>query len=47
VCFDHWQIIPGDPLQANTKPAVICATTRKRKGLGIEIPGLDKFLDKL
>jgi elongation factor 2 len=45
--FDHWQIIPGDPLQANTKPAVICATTRKRKGLGIEIPGLDKFLDKL
>lgn len=45
--FDHWQIIPGDPLQENSKPGTICTATRKRKGLGIEVPTLDKFLDKL
>jgi len=45
--FDHWQIIPGDPLEPSTKPGNICIVTRKRKGLGIEVPTLDKFLDKL
>jgi len=45
--FDHWQIIAGDPLQPTSKPGTITATTRKRKGLGIEVPSLDKFLDKL
>jgi elongation factor 2 len=45
--FDHWQIIQGDPLQANSKPGSITTATRKRKGLGLEVPGLDKFLDKL
>jgi len=45
--FDHWQIIPGDPLEPTTKPGGICTTTRKRKGLGVEVPTLDKFLDKL
>jgi len=45
--FDHWQVISGDPLESNTKPGSICAATRKRKGLAIEIPTLDKFLDKL
>jgi len=45
--FDHWQIVAGDPLQPNSKPGTITTATRKRKGLGIEVPGLDKFLDKL
>jgi len=45
--FDHWQVISGDPLESNTKPGSICAATRKRKGLALEIPTLDKFLDKL
>lgn len=45
--FDHWQIIQGDPLQPNSKPGTITTATRKRKGLGLEVPGLDKFLDKL
>jgi len=45
--FDHWQAISGDPLDPATKPGTICTTTRKRKGVGLEVPSLDKFLDKL
>jgi len=45
--FDHWQIIPGDPLEPTTKPGTIATGTRKRKGLGVDVPSLDKFLDKL
>jgi len=45
--FDHWQILPGDPFNADSKPAGIIAATRKRKGLKEGIPGLDNYLDKL
>lgn len=45
--FDHWQVIPGNPLDATTKPGLIVSATRKRKGLGEQVPALDKFLDKL
>jgi len=45
--FDHWQIMPGDPFEASSKPATIVAETRKRKGLKEGIPGLDNYFDKL
>ncbi|KAF7668367.1 hypothetical protein LDENG_00016070 [Lucifuga dentata] len=45
--FDHWQILPGDPFDAASKPALVVADTRKRKGLKEGIPALDNFLDKL
>lgn len=45
--FDHWQILPGDPYDEETKPGVVVKETRKRKGLSEGIPSLDKFLDKL
>ncbi|XP_058230859.1 LOW QUALITY PROTEIN: elongation factor 2 [Hemibagrus wyckioides] len=45
--FDHWQILPGDPYDANSRPAQVIAETRKRKGLKEGIPALDNFLDKL
>merc|ERR1712062_662613 len=45
--FDHWQVMPGDPLQEGTKPHQICQDTKKRKGLKEGIPALDNFLDKL
>lgn len=45
--FDHWQILPGDPYDVNSKPSQIVAETRKRKGLKEGIPALDNFLDKL
>jgi len=45
--FDHWQILPGDPFEAGSKPAGIVTETRKRKGLKEGIPPLDNFFDKL
>ena len=45
--FDHWQQFPGNPLEANSKIAVIVKEARRRKGLAEEIPSLDRFLDKL
>ncbi|XP_053530549.1 elongation factor 2 isoform X2 [Ictalurus punctatus] len=45
--FDHWQILPGDPYDANSRPSQVVAETRKRKGLKEGIPPLDNFLDKL
>uniref|UniRef100_A0A8C2CXI3 Eukaryotic translation elongation factor 2, like 2 n=1 Tax=Cyprinus carpio TaxID=7962 RepID=A0A8C2CXI3_CYPCA len=45
--FDHWQILPGDPYDVNSKPSQIVAETRKRKGLKEGIPALDNYLDKL
>merc|ERR1712121_178861 len=45
--FDHWQRLPGDPLDAATKPGEVITETRKRKGLKEGIPALDNYLDKL
>jgi elongation factor 2 len=45
--FDHWQVLPGDPFEPNTKPGVVVTDTRKRKGLKEGIPPLDNYLDKL
>jgi len=45
--FDHWQVMPGDPLQENTKPWQICQDTKKRKGLKEALPDLANYLDKL
>lgn len=45
--FDHWQIMPGDPMDPTSKPGQIVIEARKRKGLKEGIPPLDNFLDKL
>jgi len=45
--FDHWQILPGNPFEATSRPAVVVAETRKRKGLKEGVPALDQYLDKL
>ncbi|VDK47090.1 unnamed protein product [Cylicostephanus goldi] len=45
--FDHWQILPGDPLENGTKPNQVVLETRKRKGLKEGIPALDNYLDKM
>ncbi|KAG7262726.1 hypothetical protein CRUP_006551, partial [Coryphaenoides rupestris] len=44
--FDHWQILPGDPMDATSKPCQIVTDIRKRKGIKEGIPALDNFLDK-
>merc|ERR1719204_1709141 len=40
--FDHWQVMPGDPLDAasNSKPYQIVMDTKKRKGLKEAMPDL-------
>jgi len=45
--FDHWQRLPGDPLEPGTKPGDVVTDARKRKGLKEGVPGLENFLDKL
>merc|ERR1719466_345853 len=45
--FDHWQILPGDPYDPQSKPAQVVVDTRKRKGLKEGIPPLDNYPDKL
>jgi len=45
--FDHWRVFQGDPLEAGSKHEEVVLATRKRKGMTVEIPPLDRFLDKL
>jgi len=45
--FDHWQVMPGDPLTSGTKPNEIVEDTRKRKGLKPGPPVLENYLDKM
>jgi len=45
--FDHWKIMPGNPLEENNVQWKTVMATRKRKGMPEEIPTLDRYLDKL
>ena len=45
--FDHWQVMPGDPMAEGSKPHSICQETKKRKGLKEALPDLGNYLDKL
>lgn len=45
--FDHWQQMNNDPLEEGTKTFAIVQGIRKRKGIKIEVPELENFLDKL
>jgi elongation factor 2 len=45
--FDHWQVYPGDPLEAGSQANKIVEGIRTRKGLKPQVPDLDQFHDKL
>ena len=45
--FDHWQILQGDPSDPASRPCMVVAEIRKRKGLKEGIAALDNYLDKL
>jgi elongation factor 2 len=46
--FDHWQILPGgSPLDPTSKVGTIVQEMRKRKGIKVEVPGVENFYDKL
>jgi elongation factor 2 len=45
--FDHWQVLPGDPMDGKSRPWTVVMDCRKRKGLKDSLPDLDQYLDKL
>jgi len=45
--FDHWQVMPGDPLDAGTKPHEVVEDCKKRKGLKPGPPDVNNYLDKM
>eukprot|EP00211_Chloroparvula_japonica_P004810 CAMPEP_0119118214 /NCGR_PEP_ID=MMETSP1310-20130426/110_1 /TAXON_ID=464262 /ORGANISM="Genus nov. species nov., Strain RCC2339" /LENGTH=841 /DNA_ID=CAMNT_0007107553 /DNA_START=144 /DNA_END=2669 /DNA_ORIENTATION=- len=45
--FDHWQLLPGDPLNSSSKAGEIVVATRKRKGLKENVQSLENYVDKL
>merc|ERR1712180_179297 len=45
--FDHWQILPGDPMQENTKVYDIVQACKTRKGLKPGNPDINNYFDKL
>ena len=46
-CFDHWEIYPGNPLDATSMAGQTACNIRKRKGLKQEIPAISEYMDKL
>ncbi|KAG6819008.1 translation elongation factor 2 [Arthromyces matolae] len=45
--FDHWETMPGSPLDKGSKLEDIVTKIRTRKGLKPEIPALDTYYDQL
>lgn len=45
--FDHWQVLPGDPMDSTSRSGIVVVEVRQRKGLPKGIPALDSFLDRL
>ena len=39
--FDHWGLVPGNPLEAESVSGKIVAEIRKRKGLAVDVPYKD------
>merc|ERR1711879_829726 len=45
--FDHWDVMPGDCMQAGGKMQELALAVRKRKNIKVEMPALGDYLDKL
>ncbi|KAH7375068.1 elongation factor 2 [Plectosphaerella cucumerina] len=46
--FDHWQVLPGgSPIDGTSKTGQLVQDMRKRKGLKVEVPGVENYYDKL
>lgn len=45
--FAHWQLVPGDPFDVESKAGHVCAHVRRVKGLRPNLPLLNDYLDKL
>ena len=44
--FDHWELINDDPFDAISKSYEIMMNIRKRKGLKLELPKIEDYIDK-
>ena len=45
--FDHWENLPGNPMEKGSKMEELILGIRKRKNLKVEMPALGDYLDKL
>jgi elongation factor 2 len=45
--FDHWQLMGSNHFEPGNKVYDMIYAVRKRKGLVKDIPGLDKYYNKL
>ncbi len=45
--FDHWQVMPGDPFDIDSKAGQVCQQVRRSMGLRQEMPLLADYLDTL
>ncbi|KAK3097811.1 hypothetical protein FSP39_013409 [Pinctada imbricata] len=45
--FDHWQLLPGNPLDVSSRAGSVVTEIRQRKGLSATVPSLENYLDKL
>merc|ERR1712110_760727 len=45
--FDHWEVMPSDPMDEDSGTHDIMMEIRKRKGLKLEAPNIDNYQDKL
>jgi len=46
--FDHWQLLSGgSPLDATSKVGQAVQEMRKRKGIKVDVPGVENYYDKL
>lgn len=44
--FDHWSLLPGEPIDMNTKCGQIVSEIRQRKSLPGPIPPLESLIDR-
>lgn len=47
LCFSHWQLVPGDPLDPTSYAYQILMKIRKRKGLKLELPKFEDYHERL
>jgi len=45
--FSHWEVVIDDPLLEGSRSAIVVQEIRKRKGIDLAIPPLDRFFDKM
>jgi elongation factor 2 len=45
--FDHWQTLPGDPFDGESTAGRVCQEIRRMKSLGVAMPKIADYLDKL